>query len=232
MRKILLLCAAATAMMTASAQQVLLEEEFDNGKIPETWLNVDADGDGHKWGATDDPHWGGHKGTDGCAYSESYNMGTDEPLHPDNWLITPQITLSGNCTLTYFVASHDKYSSAEHYGVFLSETGTQTTDFTETLIDDTLPDGTDEYHEKTIDLSAYAGKAVYLAFRHYNISDMSILKLDGVKVESSGQPGAVSDIAVTEPESNVWYDLQGRKFEQKPEAAGIYISNGKKVVVR
>ena len=230
MRKILLLCAAAAAMMTASAQQVLLEEEFDNGKIPETWLNVDADGDGYKWDAAG-TIFVGHKDTDGCAYSQSFvhNVGA---LHPDNWLITPQITLSGHCTLTYFVAGQDKDNTAEHYGVFLSETGTQTTDFTETLIDETLPYSTDVYHEKTIDLSAYAGKAVYLAFRHYNISDMFVLKLDGVKVESSGQPTAVSDIAVAESESNVWYDLQGRKFEQKPEAAGIYISNGKKVVVR
>lgn len=230
MRKILLLCAAAAAMMTASAQQVLLEEEFDNGKIPETWLNVDADGDGYKWDAAG-TIFVGHKDTDGCAYSQSFvhNVGA---LHPDNWLITPQITLSGNCTLTYFVAGQDKDNTAEHYGVFLSETGTQTTDFTETLIDETLPYSTDVYHEKTIDLSAYAGKAVYLAFRHYNISDMFVLKLDGVKVESSGQPTAVSDIAVAESESNVWYDLQGRKFEQKPEAAGIYISNGKKVVVK
>ena len=229
MRKILLFCAAATAMMTASAQQVLLEEEFENG-IPETWLNVDADGDGYKWGAAN-TIFVGHKGTDGCAYSQSFihNVGA---THPDNWLITPQITLSGHCTLTYFVAGQDPTQTAEHYGVFLSETGTQTTDFTETLIDETLPYGTDQYHEKTIDLSAYAGKAVYLAFRHYNISDIFVLKLDGVKVESSGQPTAVSDIAVAEPESNVWYDLQGRKFEQKPEAAGIYISNGKKVVVR
>ena len=230
MKKILLLCAAATAMITASAQQVLLEEEFDNGTIPETWLNVDADGDGYKWAAIDSLLVG-HKGNDGCAYSQSFvnNVGAK---HPDNWLITPQITLSGNCTLTYFVAGQDKNYAAEHYGVFLSETGTQTTDFTETLIDETLPNGTNEYHEKTIDLSAYAGKAVYLAFRHYNISDMYMLKLDGVKVESSEQPSAVSDIAVAEPESNVWYDLQGRKFEQKPEVAGIYISNGKKVVVR
>lgn len=229
MRKILLLCAAATAMMAASAQQVLLEEEFDNGKIPETWLNVDADGDGYKWDAAG-TIFVGHKDTDGCAYSQSFvhNVGA---LHPDNWLITPQITLSGHCTLTYFVAGQDKDNTAEHYGVFLSETGTQTTDFTETLIDETLPYSTDVYHEKTIDLSAYAGKAVYLAFRHYNISDMFVLKLDGVKVESKEATG-VSDIAVAEPESNVWYDLQGRKFEQKPEAAGIYISNGKKVVVR
>ena len=232
MKKILLLCAAATAMMTASAQQVLLEEEFDNGKIPETWLNVDADGDGYKWDAIFDTFFGGgHKGTDGYAFSYSFLPGIGA-AHPDNWLITPQITLSGHCTLTYFVAGADEYHTAEHYGVFLSKTGTQTTDFTETLIDETLPTGTKEYHEKTIDLSAYAGKAVYLAFRHYNISDKLKLKLDGVKVESSGQPTAVSDIAVTESESNVWYDLQGRKFEQRPEAAGIYISNGKKVVVR
>ena len=84
---------------------------------------------------------------------------------------------------------------------------------------------------RVIDLSRFAGKNVYLAFRHFNVSEKYILKIDGVKVESKEATG-VNDIAVAEPESNVWYDLQGRKFEQKPEAAGIYISNGKKVVVR
>ena len=29
-----------------------------------------------------------------------------------------------------------------------------------------------------------------------------------------------------------WYDLQGRKLQAKPNRKGIYIHNGKKVVVR
>ncbi len=32
--------------------------------------------------------------------------------------------------------------------------------------------------------------------------------------------------------STVWYDLMGRRYEQKPSAAGIYINNGKKVVIK
>ena len=32
--------------------------------------------------------------------------------------------------------------------------------------------------------------------------------------------------------SDEWYDLQGRKLEGKPTQKGIYINNGKKVVVK
>ena len=229
MKRFLLLWAAATAMLTAAAQEVLLEEEFENG-IPESWTNIDFDGDYFNW-KTESENVKGHRGYDKCAYSESYTRVTNEPLYPDNWLVTPQLTLNGNCKLTYFVAPQDPNFAAEHYGVFLSETGTGVANFTTLLFEETLPLATEGFSVRVIDLSRFAGKNVYLAFRHFNVSEKYILKIDGVKVESKEATG-VSDIAVAEPESNVWYDLQGRKFEQKPEAAGIYISNGKKVVVR
>jgi hypothetical protein len=35
-----------------------------------------------------------------------------------------------------------------------------------------------------------------------------------------------------EVNSEEWYDMQGRKLEGKPARKGVYISNGKKVVVK
>ena len=38
--------------------------------------------------------------------------------------------------------------------------------------------------QHTADLSAYAGQTVYIAFRHYNVTDMFRLNLDDVEVYS------------------------------------------------
>jgi hypothetical protein len=32
--------------------------------------------------------------------------------------------------------------------------------------------------------------------------------------------------------TDAWYDLQGRRFSGKPTAKGLYINNGKKVVIK
>ena len=33
-------------------------------------------------------------------------------------------------------------------------------------------------------------------------------------------------------QSDTWYDLSGRKFNGKPTAKGIYIKDGKKIVIK
>ena len=33
-------------------------------------------------------------------------------------------------------------------------------------------------------------------------------------------------------EADAWYDMSGRKFNGKPSSAGIYINNGRKVVIK
>ena len=37
---------------------------------------------------------------------------------------------------------------------------------------------------------------------------------------------------VEEPKSEGWYDLSGRKLSEKPTVKGMYINNGKKVLIR
>jgi len=184
MKKIFTLMLALFAMVAIQAQS-LLSEDFENG-IPSTWLNIDADNDGNSWlssagisGVT------GHNGTDGCAFSCSYYNST--VLTPNNWLITPAVTLTGNATLTFWVAAQDASYAAEHYGVYISTNGgTSTSDFT-LLFEETMDanggartQGT--WKQKTVNLASYTGQTIRIAFRHFNCTDMFYLNLDDVVI--------------------------------------------------
>ena len=195
MKKIFTLMLALFAMVAVQAQN-LLNEDFENG-IPSTWVNIDADNDGNSWlssagvsGVT------GHNGTDGCAYSCSY---ISTALTPDNWLITPAVNLTGNASLTFWVAAQDASYAAEHYGVYISTTaGTTPADFT-LLYEETLDanggarvQGT--WKQKTVDLSSYTGQTVRIAFRHFNCTDMFYMNIDDVVIFA--QPTGPTIVAV------------------------------------
>ena len=173
---------ALFAMVAVQAQS-LLSEDFENG-IPATWLNIDADNDSYAWMEGTAPGVSGHNGSNGCAYSCSYYDGV--VLTPDNWLITPAVTLTGNSDLTFWVAAQDASYAAEHYGVYISTTGTATSNFT-LLFEETINanggakvQGT--WKQKTISLANYTGQTVYIAFRHFNCTDMFYFNLDDVEI--------------------------------------------------
>ena len=182
MKKIFTLMLALFAMVAVQAQN-LLNEDFENG-IPSTWVNVDADGDGNFWLSSENQTGvSGHNGTNGCAYSCSY---ISSALTPDNWLITPAITLTGPASLTFWIAAQDANYAAEHYGVYISTTaGTSPADFT-LLYEETLDanggaraQGT--WKQKTVNLASYTG-TIRIAFRHFNCTDMFYLNIDDVVI--------------------------------------------------
>ena len=182
MKKIFTLMLALFAMVAVQAQN-LLNEDFENG-IPSTWVNVDADGDGNFWLSSENQTGvSGHNGTNGCAYSCSY---ISSALTPDNWLITPAITLTGPASLTFWIAAQDANYAAEHYGVYISTTaGTTPADFT-LLYEETLDanggartQGT--WKQKTVNLASYTG-TIRIAFRHFNCTDMFYLNIDDVVI--------------------------------------------------
>lgn len=178
MKKILTLFVALFATMSFVNAQTILMESFDTGTLPTGWSIVDADADGNNW----DPQFGitagfdTHSGT-GLITSASYinNVG---PLTPDNWLITPQINLSAAADLTFWAWGQDENFCAEKLGVYVSTTGTNVTDFTSVLQVTT----THAMTEYTVNLSAYVGQNIYIAFRHYDITDMYYLNLDDVEI--------------------------------------------------
>ena len=107
--------------------------------------------------------------------SASYDNDNEIALTPDNWLITPRLELQG--TMKVWVrALHPNYAR-EHFAIYLSTTGKNTSDFTTVLVPGTTLTGT-QYTAYTADLSAYAGQQGYIAIRHFNCTDMYEILLD------------------------------------------------------
>jgi len=176
------------------------EEGFENG-IPECWTTIDADGDGNGWvlgSATDGIYLNGgniagvgHEESTDMMVSGSYSNVTSSALTPDNWLITPAISLPAGspASISFWAASQDASYAVEHYGVYVSTTTTDTDAFT--LLWDENMDANGGNHskvqgawrEKHADLSDYAGQTIYIAFRHFNCSDMFLLLIDDITID-------------------------------------------------
>lgn len=164
---------ACLALSFGLQAQTFLLADFEDVTLPDGWIRVDNDGDGHNW----DPLIGftGHTGR--SISSASYNGGA---LTPDNWLITNAFTLTADATLTFYVAGYDPEYNQEHYSVYISTSGSDISDFTTLLISGTTNSST--FEQKSVDLSAYTGQTVRLAFRHHDCTDQYWLRLDAVKV--------------------------------------------------
>ena len=184
MKKIFTLFIALAAMTISANAQVLFSEDFEGGSMPSGWSTLDVDGDGFNWEMVASPSMNCHGG-EGAIASASYDNDGGVALTPDNWLITPQVNLVGAATLSYWVCGQDASYAAEHYGVYISTSGTDPDNFT-LLFEETInanggakTPGT--YKQKFINLSNYSGN-VYIAFRHFNVSDMFWLNLDDVEI--------------------------------------------------
>ncbi len=185
----LMICSVALFMIfsalpiTVSADKAtIFEEDFEDPGLPSGWLNIDDDGDSYDWNCsyTYTPYNGLE-----CAASASY-INDVGALTPDNWLITSAIDLTGysSIELSYWVAAQDPDWAGEHLEVWVSNTGTDLSDFTDQVDDYTETD--DVWKERNVDLSAYVGDTIYLAFRHCEVTDMFWIKIDDITVSGTG----------------------------------------------
>ena len=169
----------------------VFEESFENGLG--NWTLIDADGDGYNWMDSQTNPWEG-TGYDGLyvAYSSSYVNGSNpfEPgtvLFPDNWMISQEFTVPAeNAVLSWYHSASDPQYNQENYSVYVGN-GTDPSGYTEVVYNG-YPTNTEqgEYQNVTVDLSAYAGQTVQLAFRHHDVSDMYMLVIDYITVSGEG----------------------------------------------
>lgn len=185
MKKLFTLFVALFAMIVCANAQTIFTEGFEDGTVPTGWTQIDADGDGYGWDncASTLGAGYGHNGSDYCLYSQSYDNSVGA-LTPDNWLITPAINLNGNCNLKFYVCGQDANYAAEHFGVYISTTNASSTSNFTLLNEWTVGQSKDQspWEQKLVDLSAYAGQTVYIAFRHFNVTDEYWLELDDVTI--------------------------------------------------
>ena len=93
------------------------------------------------------------------AVAASYDETTEDFYTVDNWLISPQVNLSG--TLKYMTAQTKEYPV--HYEVLVSTTSNDISAFTKIAAPEAP--NRDEFVEVSLDLSSYQGKKGYVAFR-------------------------------------------------------------------
>lgn len=176
-------------------KQAVFTEDFEGlehggSTMPEGWTTIDADGDGYNWWAVNSPYYTGHSGI-GLVTSASWTDGVT--LNPDNYLITPQLFDEFEAvpkSVQYWVSAQDDEWPAEHYAVMASSTGTNASNFT-IVFEETLTAKGDKnggergtnvqgiWYERIIDLPI---DTKYIAFRHFNSSDVFRINLDDVSV--------------------------------------------------
>ena len=171
---------------------------FEDEAEVTSWQFIDADGDGYNWSSTllegitnMTPYEG-----ENIIFSESYSNVDSAVLNPDNWAISPAIELNGtSATVTLYARGQDANYAAEHFAIYagLTDDPAEMTMLTDELI------ATGEYVCYEADLSQFVGEEVYIAIRHYNVSDEFILNIDQVEVWCND----------SEPTEHIWGDADG-----------------------
>lgn len=160
-------------------------EGFENGLG--CWSLVDADGDGYGW--MDNSGFSPRTGN-GAVASASFinNIGS---LTPDNWMISPLITIPAEgATLAWYDYAQDRSDFAEHYTVYFSATGNQPNNFTSPLASITVESG---QTWKLRNVNIPGGQNGYIAFRHHDCTNMYWLRVDDLSL-TSGQHAGINDV--------------------------------------
>ena len=177
------------ALLVCGAMQAQISFDFEDGTL-QGWTTIDADGDGHNW-QRQSANGLGHLGSDGVLLSFSVDPTTGNPLTPDNYLVSPQISLNSQYPiLSFYACALDEYSSAEHFAVAISTTVNDDplafANFREwTLMAKCEGKRQGNWYRYTVDISNYAGQEVYIAFRHFSSTGYSAICIDDIFIEGS-----------------------------------------------
>ena len=174
--------------------------DFEDAEQFAQFTLVDNDGDGFNWAyynnaGLETGRMDCHSG-DGMISSKSYDNDGAGALTPDNWLISPEVTLGG--ALSFWACGQDASYAAEVFAVYVCVGDpSDVANFVKVGADNTA---TGDYVEYEFDLSEYEGQNGYFAIRHYNVTDMFMLDIDDITFDPNGvafnDPGVPTDVAV------------------------------------
>ena len=177
------------------------------------WTSIDSDGDGNGW-YVNDPIAGGYNPGDGtllfgtkCMTSASY-AGT--PLTPDNWLVSPKVTLNGD--LTFWAGGQDASWAAEVFAVYVTTGEPDNLEGYVKISDDIT--ATNPIKEYTFSLADYKGQEGHVAIRHYNVTDMYRLNIDNVSIGAQNAPASWIEV---ENVTNRSYTIEGLEMKTTDE---------------
>lgn len=167
--------------------------DFEDGALT-GWVTIDADYDGYTWrnskGYLEDSY--GYNGSNSFALSQSY-INDIGPLNPDNYLVTSRkYAITSDSKISFYACAQDEEYPYEHFGVAVSTTGNTSGSSFTTISEWTINAKGSRQGERgsrqstwkkyEADLSAYAGKEVYIAIRHFNCTDQYFLDIDDIEI--------------------------------------------------
>lgn len=159
-------------------KSVLWSDSFENSATYEYWDTLDSNNDGITWGIANAPEYA----KDGSLFAYSYSWDSDNEIEitPDDWIISPNVTIpdDGNRYMLSFDIAATGYD--EYFSLYIGgENAITESDFS-SLGGMTLSNST--YQNITVDLSSYAGRTVRFAWRHHNCTGGNFIRLDAVEV--------------------------------------------------
>ena len=210
----------------------LLYEDFDGDSLNnDGWWLYNADGGTATYGGNNFSNWvwmtlgagEAHTGSD-CMASFSYYSGNS--WNQDNWLVTPNLTIpAAGYWLSCYVEAYSSYYP-DQLSILVGEYGVAYDDETITTsawnVEIPLTDSPAAWNQWTVDLSAYAGKTIAIAFRHVDYDAWGVL-LDTINVGIAGNPPEPTATPEPTPEPTAEPDLgdliEGYYFEDAAEVA-------------
>ncbi len=156
---------------TIDVMDAYVNENFDaSDDIPAGWTLIDGDGNGDSWYIYPySPH---------SAPQSAGSIFISSTMANDDWLITPQVSVSAGDTLSFWYASQDSLWM-DDLEVAISITGTDPADFTDVILHEELIPIEWNYFELILD--DYDGEDIYVGFHNISL-DRFVIKVDDVRV--------------------------------------------------
>ncbi len=208
------------------------------------WMVLDNDRDGDTWKLGwnlwgDRPEYvlSGHECL-GSASASAY----DGAYKPDNWTFSPafEIPADGG-KLSYYISAFHPDRYAEHYSFYIVEDLTGVADGSvdniltnyQPVIEETIDEPADygEDHIKVggwknhiVDLDPYAGKTIYLVFRHHDCEGQYVLRLDDVFIYTNDKFNELGISTVSHSRNVVaeeYYNIDGMRLSAPAKGVNI-----------
>ena len=107
------------AFLVCGAMQAQISFDFEDGTL-QGWTTIDADSDGHNW-QRQSANGMSHNNSDGMVLSYSLDPVSGDSLAPNNFLVSPRLTLTNNCFNTQCAWTYSpRWSSAMAFKYIVS----------------------------------------------------------------------------------------------------------------
>jgi hypothetical protein len=191
-----LMCLSGLRAQTDTVYGLPYSQGFENGL--DGWTTIDYNNDGNTWSTNPYGTSGipAHNSSTHFVGSSSFIGGSSGDITPDDFLVSPRIAVTGNAVLSWWFRVANAMYPADHYSVYISTAGNTAADFLATTpIYDYTPtsDNYSIWNQAVLDISAYVGDTIYIAFRHHNCFGQFAILLDDIEVEAFTSPWTVVD---------------------------------------